>query len=474
VKQAGERRFITGTFPESRVVEIWRDRLPGRTDLVTEDNEPVRIVYPGRLNGDRGADYRDAVIATRQGLLRGDVEIHVKTSSWWAHRHHHDPVYNRVVLHVVFWNDVDRAVILQNGRKVPTLALHKFIGDLSDVSADPVKIPRTHTMPCRDAVRRWDKELTGAILDAAGETRFFSRVADFQTELNLAGAGQSLYRGIMGALGYSKNKLQMVELAERMPLRKLESAASGELADYECLAQYHARLAGMAGLLPSQRTGTYYAAQYADNWIAGLERVWDGCRETATMSEDAWAFFKVRPGNLPTRRIAAMCHLLLRYKGEGMLAGLLGRLDEAAGEAGFRGLERALLVTAGSHRVAGAGSGLSGGGCYPALLGRGRAADIVVNVLLPFTIAWGARPELAGKALEIYRRYPGLDENALERHMVNQLGIGRYMVSTARRQQGLLHIYKTLCSQGRCGECPLGGERYRPVDYVENTAGTHR
>jgi hypothetical protein len=30
-------------FPESRVVEIWQSYLPGRTDLVTEDDEPIKV-----------------------------------------------------------------------------------------------------------------------------------------------------------------------------------------------------------------------------------------------------------------------------------------------------------------------------------------------------------------------------------------------------------------------------------------------
>ena len=101
--------------------------LPGRTDLVTEEGEPIKIIYPGRINDDRGADLLDAVIATSQGLIRGDIEVHVKSSSWWAHRHHLDPIYNRVILHVVFWHDTETAINLQNGQKVPTLALHKFI-----------------------------------------------------------------------------------------------------------------------------------------------------------------------------------------------------------------------------------------------------------------------------------------------------------------------------------------------------------
>jgi hypothetical protein len=460
---------MAGNFPESRLVEIWRDHVAGRTDLITEDDEPVRIVYPGRLNKDRGADYSDAVIASGRGILKGDVEIHVKSSSWWAHRHHRDPVYNRVVLHVVFWNDVDRAVILQNGRKVPTLALHKFIrspgGD--GTGSDRASLPGV--LPCRNTVRRWGGVSAGEILDAAGEQRFFSRVDGFQAEVRRTGASQTLYRGIMGALGYSKNKLPMLGLAERMPLCKLEAAAPGEPADDGCLAQYQARLMGTAGLLPSQRSGKHGVSYREDNWLARLERVWAGCQEIIPMCEDDWYFFKVRPGNLPDRRIAAMCHLLLRYRNEGILAGLLGRLDEAAGETGYREIERALLITYGSCR------GI--GGCHPPLLGRGRAADIAVNVLLPFAVAWGranARPELAGKAVEIYRCYPRLAENALERHMVRQLGTGRYMVSTARRQQGLLHIYKTLCSQGRCRQCPLAGESRWPDNYVESINVTHR
>lgn len=454
---------MSGTFPESRVGRIWWDRLTGRTDLFTEDDEPVRIVYPGRLNDDHGADYRDAVIATGRELVRGDVELHVKSSSWWAHRHYQDPSYNRVILHVVFWDDVARAAILQNGKTVPTLALHRFIGDISDESIDPVYPAVTYPMPCRNVVRHRDMNFMGAILDTAGEERFLSRVAEFQAELSRTGASQSLYRGIMGALGYSKNKEAMLALAVRMPLQRLEEAVSENTTDAEYLVQYQARLLGVAGLLPSQRAGSYPADNCAGDWVNRLEEVWADCRETASMSPDDWHFFKIRPGNLPTRRIAAVSYLLLGYRAEGLLAGLIDRLGEANVVTGYREMERALLVAAEGYWGAYLDFGLPGRGCLPALLGRGRAADIVVNVLLPFAAVWGRvsmRPELGVKACETYRHYPMLAENTLERHMVKQLGIGRYLVSTARRQQGLLHIYKTFCSQGKCRDCPLGQESY--------------
>ena len=86
---------------ESQVVEIWQQQLVARTELTTEGGEPIKIIYPGRINDGRGADFRDAVIAISQGVIKGDIEVHVKSSAWRTHRHYHDPAYNRVVLHVL-------------------------------------------------------------------------------------------------------------------------------------------------------------------------------------------------------------------------------------------------------------------------------------------------------------------------------------------------------------------------------------
>jgi len=42
--------------------------------------------------------------------------------------------------------------------------------------------------------------------------------------------------------------------------------------------------------------------------------------------------------------------------------------------------------------------------------------------------------------------------------MGRQLGIGGSVVNTARRQQGLIHLFKTFCSIGGCLNCPLNKE----------------
>jgi len=447
----------TKAIPERWVVEIWQSLLQDRTDLVTEEGEPLKIIYPGRINGDRGADLLDAVITTSHGLMRGDIEVHVKSSDWRAHRHHLDPIYNRVILHVVFWHNSKTATNLQNGQRVPTLALHKFISQ-TDLHASSAYPSTNRHMPCRNAVVRWNTGVMGKLLDTAGEERFLAKAADFRMALAQTEASQSLYQGIMGALGYTKNKYPLVELAHRMPLQRLESVTSGKTSDAECLARQQALLLGTAGLLPSQRSDRYGAGKRHDGWVEKLERFWASSRQSEAMSEDDWHLFKVRPSNFPSRRIAAMSYLLLRYREGGILEELVDKLCETTVDKGYNWLEKALRVTTDGYWAGHLDFGLPSRRSIPAILGEGRAADIVVNVLLPFATAWGrltAQPELAMKAFELYHHYPELAVNTIERHMRNQLGISRYLVNSAQRQQGLIHIYRTLCSQGKCHSCPI-------------------
>jgi hypothetical protein len=94
-------------------------------------------------------------------------------------------------------------------------------------------------------------------------------------------------------------------------------------------------------------------------------------------------------------------------------------------------------------------------GFYGTLIGRGRAREMVVNILLPFSFAW-EEGELKEHALELYRSYPLLDENQITRQMSRQMFVGSGMVNSARRQQGLIHLYKSFCLERKCPQCPLG------------------
>ncbi len=443
---------------EREVVKAWQRQLLDGTGLVSEGGESIEIIYPGRINDGQGADFRDAVVATKRGLIKGDIEVHVKSSDWLAHRHHRDAVYNRVILHLVMWHNTQGATRLENGSDIPVLALDKYIRIPVSQRPNLESAATTMNVPCCKVGRSLSTGTMIDILDRAGEERFLAKAARMQVDLARMEASQSLYQEMMGALGYSKNKLPFLELARRLPLRILESVTQGEMSDEERLGRQQALLLGTAGLLPSQCRDRRRENGSDSSWMDELERFWAFSPDTEVMSPDDWHLFKVRPSNSPTRRLVAMSHLLLRYR-EGILEALIRLVKAVPLSRGYHRLEKGLLVTTegywASHFDFGSGSRIRS----PTLLGSGRAADISVNVLLPFAFAWGqltSRPELERKALDLYYHYPRLMMNSVERHMTVQLGLRRNFVTAARWQQGLIHIYNSRCTQGRCRHCPLG------------------
>lgn len=382
---------------ERLLARVWQSQILRDRVLVTVSGEWLQIIHPGRTNSEDGPDFHHAIIATEEGELRGDVELHVRSSGWQAHRHHRDPRYNGVILHVVMWHDKEGATVLQNGKAVPVLPLHPYLRDqdlFSSLSAVPYE-------PCHNAGAQLGHALVGQVLDEVGEERFRSKAGHFQAELAIKEADQMLYEGLMRALGYSRNKEPFEELARRMPLKILEEIAHRERPE-RCGAVLGAALLGQANLVE-------------------------------------WRLCGVRPGNMPQRRIAGAGYLLARYLGVGLVQSLLQLVTEADEKTGHLRLERGLMIKSDG---------------YGTLIGQGRAREMVVNVLLPFSFVW-ADGQLREHALELYRNYPPLEENQITRQMSRQLVIGSGVVSSARRQQGLIHLYNTFCLHGKCHQCPL-------------------
>jgi len=449
---------LINNLPESQVIKLWQQLLLNRSELTTEGGEPIRIIYPGRSNDDQGPDFRDAIIATKRGVIKGDIEVHVKSSDWRAHRHHQNPAYNWVILHVVMWHNNQAATTLQNGRGIPILALHQYLTDTTSLWLNPDP-PAALNTPCFEATHNLNTDIVAEFLNCAGEERFLAKANQFQADIAQLGPSQSLYQGIMGALGYAKNKLPFLELARRLPLQVLESMTQGKMPDEECLARQQALLLGTAGLLPSQRSNWHRENKSGAKRTDKLEQLWVSCHHRESMPDSAWHLFKVRPNNFPVRRLVAMSYLILRYQEKGIVEEAANMIKEAPLGKGHHRLVEGLLVTTEGYWANHFDFGLDSRVKTRSLLGRRRAADIAVNVLLPFTFAWSrftSQSELEQKSFDLYHRFPKLADNTVARHMSSQLGLDSSLTNSAQRQQGLIHIYNTLCSQGKCHCCPLG------------------
>ena len=54
----------------------------------------------------------------------GHIEIHQKSSDWYQYQHQKNPVYNNVILHVL-WQD-DMKIYTNSGEPMPTLVLNNI------------------------------------------------------------------------------------------------------------------------------------------------------------------------------------------------------------------------------------------------------------------------------------------------------------------------------------------------------------
>ena len=438
---------------EKQAALIWQQAAG--TKLTSTDGQKFHVIYPGRMNGDTGPDFRDAAIANKSRLIKGDIEVHVRSSDWYRHGHDADVEYNNVILHVVMWPDCNSATVLQSGTEIPVLCLAQALPHQAYL------LP--HTLPCFSILDHIDRHALKKILDTAGEqkfrqkaTRFLADILDRAPGMSAIGqmAGQVLLRGMMRALGYAKNTKPFEGLADRMPLTSVESQ--------EGLAAKQALLLGTAGLLPSQRR---QIGTVKEREIQELEQIWR-CTggNLKTMEESDWHLSRIYPNNSPVRRIVAQSYLLERYTRGKLLVGILQTVADAPPSGGHRLLQNGLTVDSTGYWRDHFDFGARSRTKISALLGLSKAGEVAVNVILPFAFSWGELThdaDLADHALQLYRCYPGLPENCLTRHMAKQLRLEEVSDFTSCQQQGLIHIFRSYCREGRCSECALAGRRTR-------------
>jgi hypothetical protein len=425
---------------EAAVAAIWKS---GAVRLLTADSgQRVQVLYPGRRARRPGCDFQDAVLMIGERRIAGDVEIHVSSSLWEGHGHRLNPHYRDIVLHVVLRENGGLPAQTASGKTVPTVALNNLLtGRLEELE----RIGRKVFPTCVYAAGTPRKPDLAGLLAAAGLARFALRVERFRRNLLKEDPGQVLYAAIARSLGYALNAAQMEELARHLPLRRL-----GHLSEAG-LMQTQAAFFGAAGFLPAQR-----GLDEDDPCVLEMENAYSEREAGSTgMAATEWNM-RVRPANHPCRRLAALAALLCRYKETGLHDGLRA-LVETSSTVDLRRLEKGLLVEADGYW----------NGHYDfgrvinrpaALLGRGRAAEIIVNAVLPWL---AAEASLKGDRVAEYRitmlyvGYRGVPSNEITRHMREELNLGAAEVRGACRQQGLLHIYHSYCREKLCSACPV-------------------
>ncbi len=470
--------------PETLLSRIWEEQRLRSDSLVTPDGCAVQIIRRGQKNVDNGPDFKHALIRIGSQLFEGDVELHLEASDWYAHGHDSDPAYNHTVLHVVLWESPqarNTQIHKANGESVPNLTLQNSLAFPLETllrifeQADERKEEKFEH--CRAMLTDISDEQLLSRLQHLGKERLYERAGRFDLWLQDASPEQVLYEALCEGLGYSSNKEPFLRLAGSLPLQSLLSHLPENCNDLSRrLTWVQAMLFGAAGLLPAcSESSDAQTSACADpesrEYVNELRSLWEmllPCLDLHPMSAEEWHFFRLRPPNFPTRRLAALSYLVLDYslqplfKGYQALFGLVRSHPDPIPRQ-VRLLERSLEIPAAGYWK----------GRYnftkakkperdQMLLGRARIRDILISAVFPVMLLHALRhssPAQEKHILDLYSHFPSPEWNQASKKIFQQILVHRKLpakqVKTAVVYQGMLLLYKHYCYLPACSSCML-------------------
>lgn len=199
--------------------QIWLRFAPEFRHCLTTTNEQVEVLIAGNLNFGDGPDFHLAKVSYRGVTQYGDIELHLKCRDWYAHKHHLDPAYNAVVLHVVLDEKDAQPVLRQDGTKVPTVAIgnkipSKFLNTIRESVGQS-------ELSCKNVIRNISPTVIEKQLEIASglylEQKKQQLLQDYDVSLPPSTAWvKMVFIGWSRGLGIPANTHQLVELAEFM------------------------------------------------------------------------------------------------------------------------------------------------------------------------------------------------------------------------------------------------------------------
>ena len=409
---------------------VWRTRRFDLKNLKSCQGESIQIHQFGILNTNAGPDFLQAKIQIGDTLWAGHVEMHLKSSDWYKHKHETDPAYDNVILHVVF--EHDREVLRSNGEKIPTLELAKRI-DSSIENKYYHLIKNEKKIPCQSHFDAVEDIIKHSVLDRLLVERLERRTVFIREslELNNQDWEQTLYGLLAASFGLKVNKDAFHALSRSLPFKIL-------LKHRDKLHHLEALLFGQSGMLEKDFKDPYPVQLKKDylhfKKMYGLEAI----------QNSMWKFMRMRPANFPSVRLAQFAQFI--YQTEHIFSKLL------AAENGLEIRNLFEIKVAGywkSHYVFEKASN-----SRQKKLGKGFVELIIINAIAPFLFVYSKAKDdqrYLDKAIKLLESVKAEKNTIIKKWEAIGLDL-----TTAADSQAALELYQCYCLKKRCASCGVG------------------
>ncbi len=427
------------------ITYLWKHRMLRGHPMKTVEGKTLEIISPGQENTDAGPDFLAAVVRIGETVWAGNVEIHVRSSQWFAHGHHKDKAYANIILHVVYC--FDKAVKGTEGQNIPHLEVREYFDpDLEKRYSFLVKSRRW--IACETLLPGLDPFLLNHWLYRLLISRMERKSGEIQQYLDYFDQHrEKTFLFLLGrALGGKINATAFGLLLQRTPYEIL-------LKNHDMLFVLEALLYGQAGMLNRS---------FSENYPNALKQEYAYQKKKyklpQSMQYEIWKYARMRPYNFPDLRIAQLAGIIHNNNGQ------IYRKVMASGSAGK--VEKVLESEASNYWSTHYRFNKPAKSMTKAI-GKTALQNIIINTVIPFMFddaQKGGNGNSSHIALSMLEGLPPEDNNIIRKW---QTIIPK--PESAAITQGLLELKKFYCLPKKCLQCMpghhiLGGKAKSGID----------
>ncbi|WP_162558752.1 DUF2851 family protein [Robertkochia solimangrovi] len=412
---------------------IWSHQKLKPSKLFTTDGLPVIIFRAGSHNHYSGPDFFNARIEIGGQLWAGNVELHVKASDWYQHRHDSDSRYNNVILHVVW--AYDRPVYTQNGSEIPAVELRRLIPQTLLRNYTELFKARKTFINCERRINEVPDFMVTHWLERMFFERLEERTKGIYEELEHCNGDweELFFRYLFKAMGTKVNAGYFYDLARSLRLTLIRKVlVSGE--------SLEALLYGQANMLDSEHGESQYRRLQSEYRF--LYRKYN----LKKLPFHAPEYFGLRPDNFPTIRLSQLAAMFRENQ---------QLFDSVIRNKDLEKVRDSLFVQGSfywnDHYVFGKSTRRK----YPKKLSRDTIDLLIINTVIPVKYAFYVQrgDDASGMISEMSATIRAERNSIIQ--SFNRLGV---KTDSSLESQGLLQLYHNYCNRNKCLQCAVGSK----------------
>ena len=277
---------------------VWQHKKFAVTQLQTTTGESIQILNSGQYLQQTGPDFFNAQLIIGNQKWAGNIEIHLKSSDWYLHNHEKDTNYDSVILHVVWEYDIP--IFRKNNTEVPTLELKKYV-ELADLHKYQLLTTQKAWIYCENDISK----VNDFIFRNWQERLYFERLERKATEIKqLLQVSNNDWEAILFYLlaknfGLNTNGILFQNMAKSIPFSVIRKESFA-------IENLEALFFGQANMLE---------ANFQDNYTNKLQHDYNYLIKKYKITKNVFdkvEFFKHRPDNFPTIRLAQLAALYFK------------------------------------------------------------------------------------------------------------------------------------------------------------------